>query len=104
MHEGIIDNYNMTDPRFKESYNEITSTYCIRTFKTMMPMVLEVVDRMKTDQYIEEKTGQLLSNGPVDLFKFMNIICEGYIIAPSEIVIRSILGLCFKLISNFQNE
>jgi hypothetical protein len=41
-HETTILSYGMTEPRFKESYNELVSTFCTRCFRNIMPMILEV--------------------------------------------------------------
>jgi hypothetical protein len=59
----------MTDQRYKNSYNELISTFCIRTFKVTMPMILEVLERMKTETYTERSVQ--LTHGPVDMFKFI---------------------------------
>ena len=53
MEERLINSYGMSDQRFKNSYNELISTFCLRTFKATMPMILEVLERMKTETYTE---------------------------------------------------
>jgi hypothetical protein len=38
--EQMINSYGMTDPRYFNSYNELSGTFCVRTFNNMMPMIL----------------------------------------------------------------
>ena len=69
----------------------------------MMSMILEVLEKMKTE-YTKEKETICVSHGPVDLYKFINEIFNGYRICPRESVVRAILSLSFKMISIFQSE
>ena len=59
--EKLINEYSMSDPRFNNSYNELTSTFAVRTFMNVMPMILEVLEKMKTEFYVEKNV--CLSNG-----------------------------------------
>lgn len=38
--DHIIGEYGMKDSRYKTSYNELVSTFCVRTFKGLMPMAI----------------------------------------------------------------
>lgn len=38
--DNMITKYGMNDQRYFNSYNELSGTFCIRTFNNMMPMVL----------------------------------------------------------------
>lgn len=91
----MINHYGMLDPRYKNSYNELISTFCVRTFKNMMPLILEVLEKMQKDFYKEKET-VCVSYGPVDLFKFINEVFECYEHCQEIIVCKSMLGLCFK--------
>lgn len=92
--ESIINSYGMSDPRYEKSYNELLSTFCVRTFKVIMPMVMQVLENMQKNTYME---GDIcLSYGPVDLFKFISQIFDGYKYCQQPVICRGILGLCFK--------
>ena len=92
--ETLINDYGMTDPRYKISYNELTATFCVRSFKNMMPMILEIVEKMQKDYY---KEGTIcLSHAPSDLFRFISELFNSYKTAPFPIVSNAILGLVFK--------
>jgi len=84
----------MSDPRYSNSYNELIATFCVRSFQHLMPMVLEVLEKMQTDTY--EERGISLSHGPVDLFKFICQVFEGYNYCQQEDVCNALLSLCFK--------
>lgn len=100
--EKMIMYYGMNDARFAESYNELIGTFCVRVFSNLMPLVLEVANKMKTDFYDEK--GMLMSHGPIDLYTIINTTIDNYHQAKYEIVLRAIQGLCFKLTQNFQTE
>ena len=99
----------MTDPRFSNSYNELTSTFAVRTFMNVMPMILEVLEKMKTEFYVEKNVclsngNRLLSVGPVDLFRLLSSIVELYKYCPHRQVIDAMLSVCYKLVANFLVE
>jgi hypothetical protein len=50
----MIEEYGMTDERYTNSFNELISTLCVRIFKNMIPIFLEVLEKMKTDLYFEK--------------------------------------------------
>lgn len=87
--------FGMTDKRYENSLNELISTFCVRTFQNIMPLILEVLEKMKKD-YGKEKDTICVSFGPVDLFKFMNEIFDTSMACPSPLVQRSILSLIYK--------
>lgn len=60
----MITDYGMADPRYYNSYNEISATFCVRTFKNLMPLVIEVLDKMRTEFYVEKNV--CLSHGRLD--------------------------------------
>ena len=70
-----INKYGMSDKRYDRAINDILSTFFTRTFQNMMPLVLEVLEKMKTI-YGKEKETICVSYGPVDLFKFINEIYD----------------------------
>lgn len=59
--DKISTEYSMSDPRYTNSYNALISTFSVRTFYNMMPMILDVLDKMKNEFYIENNV--CLSNG-----------------------------------------
>ncbi len=59
--EKVATEYSMLDPRYVNSYNGLISTFSVRTFHNMMPMVLDVLEKMKTEFYVEKSV--CLSNG-----------------------------------------
>lgn len=99
---SIIETYGMTDPRFAESWNELTQQFAQSLFGNIMPMILDVANKSKTD-YSQAKDRFVL-NAPVDLFKLLNTVFDNYYKAQREIVMRGCLSLCYKLVSNFQSE
>lgn len=50
----MINEYGMNDPRYGNSYNELTATYCVRVFKNMTPLTMEVLEKMKKEFYLEK--------------------------------------------------
>ena len=74
-----------------------------RVFKSFMPMVQTIVDKLK-ENYETEPNGNLNSLAPVDLFKIINTVFNNYLQARYECTLRGCVGLCFKLISNFQKK
>jgi hypothetical protein len=69
----------------------------------MMPMVLEVARKAKTD-FKTEGDGTICLHAPTDLFKTITTVSDNYNQARYEIVLRGSLSLCFKLTQNFQRE
>ena len=61
----------------------------------MMPLVLEVLEKMKTI-YGKEKETICVSYGPVDLFKFINEIYDLSFACVNKFVQKGVLGLIFK--------
>lgn len=92
--ESLIKSYGMTDKRYEISYNELISTFCIRTFKNFMPMIVNLIKSMKTETYYEGE--KCMTNIPLDLFKFVNEIFVSMEIAPEKEVCFAILGLSYK--------
>ena len=84
----------MSDPRYGISYNELTATFCVRTFKNCLPMMMKVLDTMKKEYFIEK--GVCYCHGPDDIFKILSQITGLYKICPYQDVITSMLGLCYK--------
>lgn len=52
--EKMINEYGTHDPRYGNSYNELTATFCMRVYNNIMPMVMEVLEAMKTKFYTEK--------------------------------------------------
>ena len=75
--------YGMLDPRYERCLGDLMTTFYSRTFKNIMPLVLQVIERMKTEYY-KEKDTICLSHGPVDLFKFVNEIVDISMHCPCE--------------------
>lgn len=46
----------MIDPRMSEAISEITASFCNRTFGNMMPLVLEVLNKMTKSYDLEKET------------------------------------------------
>lgn len=91
----------MTDGRFEKAINDLLSTFFTRTFKNMMPLILEVLEKMKTDYTKEKETicvsyGTHLSSGPVDLFKFVNEAYDLSMVCLDPVVQKGILNLINK--------
>ena len=103
LQENMINKYGMNDPRYFNSYNELSGTFCVRTFNNMMPMILQVLEKMQTDFY-KEKNNNCNSHGPVDLFRFVNEVFDCYDHCPQSDICKSLLSLVFKIISSFQTE
>lgn len=92
--EKTISEYGMSDPRYGNSFNELTATFCVRTFKNIVPMVMEVLEKMKKEYYVEKNV--CLSHAPVDLFRFLHQVTDLYKYCPTKVVLNSMLGLCYK--------
>ena len=93
--DEITRQYNMDDPRYQNSFSSLISTFCVNVFNNTMPMVLEVLERMKS-KYELDKTGVSRSHAPIDLFKFINEIFDSYKLCPQTDVGKALLGLTFK--------
>jgi len=98
--EKIIDDYGMSDPRYKNSYADLIGTFNIRTYKTVEPLLQNIIDSMQKEYMLEGSICK--SGGPTDLFKFINEIFNAGKTTPDPFVAKSILGLIFKLIFRFQ--
>lgn len=61
----IAKKYGMNDKRLTEAINDITSAFCSRTFASMMPLVLEVLNNMTKTYDIERETVCLSFGRPV---------------------------------------
>lgn len=90
----MINDYGTEDPRYKNSYNELTATFCMRVYTNIMPMVMEVLETMRKKYYTEKTV--CLSHGPVDLFRLLSQITEMYKFCRAKIVWVSMLGLAYK--------
>lgn len=99
----INTKYGMTDPRYERCLGDLMTTFYSRTFKNIMPLVLQVIEKMKTEFY-KEKDTICLCHGPVDLFKFVNEILDQAVMCPSAVVIKGVLSLIAQIINNFQKE
>lgn len=107
--EKIITDYGMSDPRYHNSYNEVSATFCVRTFKNLMPLIIEVLDKMRTDIYVEKNVclshgSRIVMLGPIDLFKFVNQVIDLYKFCPQKEILNNMMSLAFKLVSSFQAE
>ena len=94
--EKLIKEYGSEDQRYNNSYNELTSTFCVRLYKNIMPLILEVLETMKTKVY-QEKT-VCLSHGTrrscrscrsIQIFKSSNryvqiLSCENSVVEHAE--------------------
>ena len=93
--ENCIKEYGMTDPRYSNSYKDLSASFCIRTFNNLMPMVLEVLDKMQKEVDKERDT-ICVSHGPVDLFRLINEAVDCYSLCPEISICKALLGLIFK--------
>lgn len=64
LQQQLCIKYGMTDNRLSEAINDISASFCNRTFQTMMPLVIEVLDNM-TKKYEKEKDTICVSYGRV---------------------------------------
>ena len=92
--EKLINQYSMSDPRLKPNIKNLLSSFSVRVFKNLMPMIMTILKKMKTECYFEKEI--CLSNGPTDLFKLLSQVTEMYRNAPHREVIVECLGLCSK--------
>lgn len=67
LEEKLINEYGMEDIRYQNSYNEITATFSVRIFKNMMPLVMEVLQKMRTEFYVENNV--CLSHGRIESYR-----------------------------------
>ena len=93
--DEITRQYQMEDPRYQNSFSTLVSTFCVNVFNNTMPMVLEVLERMK-ESYDLEEMGTSRSFAPIDLFKLLNEILDAYKHCPQNEVAKALLGLIFK--------
>ena len=75
--ERLINEYGMTDPRYKNSYNELNGTFCVRTFRNVIPMVMGLLEQMKKEFYVEK--GVCLSNGKLLMNKAQLIFSDCFL-------------------------
>jgi uncharacterized membrane protein YGL010W len=101
--ESLINSYEMNDERYINSYNEVISTFCTRTFKNTMPLVITHIDNMLKKVYLEKDT-VCLSYAPVDIFMVLNKIFDCYLSCEQDDVYSALLGLIFKILSALQKE
>lgn len=97
----MTSEYGLSDPRYNNSYNEVISTFCVRTFKSIMPLIMTVLEKMKTEYEIEKGVclsngSQTLTSGPTDLFKFISQILDMTKYCSHSDVINSMLSLAYK--------
>ena len=92
--ENIIKEYGMSDPRYKNSYNELISSFCYRIFKNVMPMSIQVLKKAETDTF--DDNGICQSHAPTDLFKLIYGIFDSYKHCQTQDVSNAILGLIYK--------
>jgi len=64
----------MQDARYANSYNELTATFCVRIFRNITPMTMEVLEKMKKEFYLEKTI--CLSNGRSLLMIQVLLICS----------------------------
>lgn len=92
----------MQDGRFERAVSDLLSTFFTRTFQNMMPLILEVLEKMKSDYTKERDTicmsyGRLLyDSGPVDLYKFVNEAYDLSMVCLDPVVQKGILNLINK--------
>lgn len=48
--------YGMDDMRLSDGILDIASTICVKTFKTMMPLAMEVLDQMSKRYEVEKES------------------------------------------------
>ena len=92
--DKIVKGFGLMDQRYDNSFNELISTFCVRTFHAMMPMVIGVLENMQKNTYTEGTA--CLSYGPIDLFKFISQIADAYAFCPHSDVCSALLGLSYK--------
>jgi len=90
-----IAKYGMVDNRVERGIHDLLATFFCRIFKNTMPLVLEVLTKMRSD-YSKERETICHSHGPVDLFRFINEIFDMAKECEDDIVHRGVLGLVFK--------
>ena len=97
------EKYGMVDSWYQNYFTDILSTYFLRTFKNIVPLAMEVLQKM-TKEFEKEKDTICVSYGPVDLFKFLNEILDNSMICLSPSVLKGVLNLISKIIQVFQKE
>lgn len=104
--EKAINVYGLKDIRFENSYNELTGTFCTRTYRAVIPMILNVLNMMRKT-VTDDVSLKEVSTGPVDLFHICNGVLNLYDWEEGQIpktILRSMQGLCFHLVTDFQRE
>lgn len=48
--------YGMHDGRLSEAISDITASFCHRTFQSMMPLIIEVLETMTKKYELEQET------------------------------------------------
>jgi hypothetical protein len=92
--EGI-EFYGMNDIRYEQCTQPILSSFCVSSFKNVMPMVLNVLEKMLDDYHLE-KESICMTYAPVDVFKLLNQIFDSYFYAEHDQVCTAILALIFR--------
>ncbi len=59
-----VEKYRMKDARLERSLSDLMSTFFSRTFASIMPLILEVLNKM-TKEYTKEKETICVSHGRV---------------------------------------
>lgn len=103
LYDTMNNKFGMKDPRYRNSYRNLTATFCIRTYNNVLPSILKVAEDMQQN-YVIEKDTICMSNGPTDLFRYLNDIFDTYEHCKHEDVCRSIIGLVSRLLNLFQQE
>lgn len=94
--EHTINLYEMTDERYANSYNEIISTFCIRTFNNSMPILMNHLRAFISSHYVDGD-GVCMSHTPVDVFSVLSKIFDRYESCPTDDLASAILGLIYKI-------
>jgi hypothetical protein len=94
--EHTINLYEMTDERYANSYNEIISTFCVRTFNNSMPILINHLKSFITKFYRDEE-GVCMSHTPVDVFSVLSKIFDRYESCQTDDLASAMLGLIYKI-------
>ncbi len=88
------EKYGMVELRFNRAFNDLLSTYFVRTYKNIMPLALEVLQKMTKE--CDREKDVCFSFGPVDLFKFLNETIDHCMACLSPTVLKGALNLIAK--------
>ena len=101
-HEFIINQYNMNEPRFNESYSEFAELYCQKVFHSLVPEIIPLLDEARTEEF--KQKFPIFTNIPKKLYTVLHILLESLRQENSELVQSKVMVLCFKLVFKFQVE